>query len=286
MSKLALISISTYRKPDALRVLLQSLKDYRYSETCVIHVADDFNGQVIEELGYSAKSVAQLEFGTEFSCGERGGVSRNKNRGIKFFLDYSEELPYILLLDDDQQMVAPGLIEELADICEKDNINHVTGKWTEEGAKEIPQLTGQGWSQTFKPQGYGVGDRISWHEGCHGNAQFYTRKCIKRIGYYPLMPKMYSYEHAIHSAMAMKVVDKRTPIWYPQHTRAHKFYVGQNIPNRYSMKTVMVKILNPQTGLIEDVASTEEIQGNDPVYKKMMSEIAQGLLRKNKDSGI
>ena len=94
------IAFSTYRKPDAIKVEITSAANCGYNNFLV---TDDFNAQIIEELGYSALDVFnefKNDLNIKFLHGPRGGISINKNRAIHYFLTQSKA-KYLLLMDDD-----------------------------------------------------------------------------------------------------------------------------------------------------------------------------------------
>lgn len=238
MENKCLIGISTFRKPDSLRRMLESIFEHGYDKDNIIHVADDAQGEDSEFDGRKIGSALEVvkDFpGVKISYGnKRGGISINKNRSIKAFLE--SDAQYLLLLDDDQEFIRPGLIEELIEVLEKNRINHVTGQWSST-QPELEQMSGQGWKATFPVQAEGY--HVTWHElGSHGCAHFYSRKCLEEIGYWPVLSNFYGLEHAVHTSLAMLAVDKRTPRWHPQHTRASRYYTGQAvpIPNNYAVE--------------------------------------------------
>lgn len=238
MENKLLIGITTFRKPNSLQRLLESLFEHGYDKH-TIHVADDAQSEDSEFNGVrigSALEVVNNFKGVRCSYGNaRGGISKNKNRNLKFMLD--SDYNHVLLLDDDLEFVRPGLYEELLEVCEKNRINHITGQWSS-SQPELEQLTGGGWSTTFPVQA--MGHNVTWHEGSHGCSGFFTRKCIEEIGYMNVLKEKYGYEHSLYTSRAMLAVDKRTPKWHPQHSRASRFYTGQAapIPNNYEIENV------------------------------------------------
>lgn len=132
MSKV-LIAISTYQKIDALEVLLDSLHQHGYFESNKVVVCDDNQGKSYTLTkkdnpnhpcwgmdpkqrteftkssvpDFTAKFNKAYEVDIEVIFGsERGGVAKNKNRGIKYFLEH-KEYDELLMLDDDIVFTAP-----------------------------------------------------------------------------------------------------------------------------------------------------------------------------------
>ena len=250
-----LIALTTFKKADAATVLQQSLIDHGYAENCEFFWGDDFNGEIIPELGYSAVDACskfQAKCQIHMQYGPRGGVSINKNRCIKYFLEQSKA-PYFLLLDDDLVFHQPGLIEELIELSKECRLDHITGMWIDPPSAERKLgIDGQYWEQSFKKHSVGdIKERITYHAtwdskmpGSHGNAGFFTRRIVEALGYYNIW-STYGYEHAGYTSRAMRL-QGRTPMWHPQHHHAWKYYHGQHIPNRYEGTTEEIKKAEPE----------------------------------------
>lgn len=269
-----LIAISTFQKTNALEVLLTSMLKHGYGAYTIV-INDDNAGlpytvkNPIWDNSDSVDMPSTIEIYNKFkpqfpdlnlTYGKtiRRGVSINKNRGISFFLKETN-CDYLLLLDDDQEFIAPNYIEALIEACRLNNLNHITSMWTDKPGEGKLQLSGNTWENDFpvEAQGYNV----TFHSGCHGSGNFYSRPCIKKIGYYDLLPGKYSFEHSLHSARAMRFVDKRTPLWYPQFMLTYQYLVGQSIPNNY-------------------FDTAKDISLNEPIYKERLKEIFDGLSSK------
>ena len=274
------LGITTYQKTDALKTLLVSLIDNGYDKESIIHVADDNAGQPYtlyknvnsahpcwennpgtEETMASAPDIVKylnkyydtnikISFGKE----ARVGIAKNKNRNINYFLNKTKA-KYLILIDDDLCFHKPGMLKDLEEVLEVNNINHVTGFWSEKGRlNDLIQLSGLPWHQDFPVEAQG--HKITWHKGCQGVLQVYTRKCIETIGYYDNDLKgKYGYEHDIHSSRAYRAVDKRCPFIKAQYTRCNKFYHGQAIPNNYfDSGTEIAKISEQHAEKINKIA--------------------------------
>lgn len=279
--KAIVMSVTTFQKTPALDRFIETYVEQGYNETCILHIADDWGGEpyvikrsenphnrVWEELPPEQEEVImpsaldvynkykdQIDIAISFGEG-RGGVAVNKNRGIDFFQKHTKA-QYLFQLDDDQYFARPDLCEHMITISINNNIDHLTGVWAEAAADVKPGLSGRTWYEDFPVKGLSRDELISWHGGCHGNLNFYTRKCIDRIGYYARFSGKYGFEHSEHTARAMRAVAKRTPLWYPQ-VNTKKFVQCQSISNNY-------------------FDTAEDIAKNNPEYYAKLEEIAQGL---------
>lgn len=308
MSKEFLISVSTMWKSDALDVILESLWRHGYFETSAIHVADDGFGlpyqvkrsenpnhplilasdkDVIDmpsALGIVNKHRA-LGRDVKLSYGkERGGISINKNRGIYYFLNKTD-CKYLLLLDDDQELVAPGLCEELKEVLDQNTSNdpitgryscsHVSLTWSDSsGGTFEDRFAGGTWADAQKTwfsqfPVEALGWRLEWRRGAMGVGQFASRPAVEAVLYYDrLGDSKYGYEHVLWSSRLYSLVDKRSPVLYGVYDASELYLRGQAIPNNYG-------------------GTVEEAQKADPIYQfRLNNEIAQGLKRKVKDPGF
>lgn len=235
-------------------------------DRCTFFIGDDGGGKAFQDQPSSLEIFDRYNKDCRIglSYGDRVGISGNKNRVIhEFLLDTSYQ--YLILMDDDQVFIAPGLVEELIKVLELNQLNHVTGQWNS-GVPEIQQLTGGSWTDIFSVEAEGKYN-VTWHiNGSHGNCHFYSRKCIEKIGYWPILPHKYGYDHALHTSLAMLVCDHRSPTFHPQHREAYLYYSGRSdLPNNYSI---------------------EDVHANSDEYKKIMVDIFLGKIRKNKSPGI
>lgn len=294
--KQIVMSVTTFQKTPALDRFIETYIEQGYDKACILHIADDWGGKPYEikysenphnpvwEVGVEKLKVISSEFVKEtaeaglvmqmksaldiynkykdkidvaISFGQgRGGVAVNKNRGIDFFQKHTTA-KYLFQLDDDQYFAKSGLCEHLIDISARNNMDHLTGVWAEAAIDVKPGLSGRTWYEDFPVKGLSKDGLISWHGGCHGNLNFYTRKCIDRIGYYARFSGKYGFEHSEHTARAMRAVAKRSVMWYPQ-VNTKKWVQCQSISNNY-------------------FDTAEDIAKNNPEYYAKLEEIAQGL---------
>lgn len=234
-----LIAISTFKKVDALSVLLQSLLDRGYFKGNQILVTDDNAGMGYQANGTNFSSAQEtveafnLEFGTNVICisgKRRGGVAVNKNRAIKFFLENKDKFDDLLLLDDDIVFTAPGLL----DLIRSSNEPHMTGFL---GSPDDPTgnkiafgETATPFFKTFPPQG-----ETETHYYCFGSQGvllYYTKDCISSVGYFDRMPDHYGFEHSLHSnrvnAFRGLFYD-----WFPVLKNCGQYFQSQSIANNY-----------------------------------------------------
>lgn len=261
MESKVFIGITTFRKEPAIRRMLETLIEHGYATGNIVHVADDGEGKGFADQNSTVDIIKDYP-GVGLSYGKhRLGISANKNRLIKEFL--TTDCSHILLLDDDQEFIRPGMLEDLIETLKRNNLNHITGKWSS-SEPELEQLTGGGWSSVFPIQAEGY--HLTWHEnGSHGCSHFYTRKAIEEAGYWHVMKEKYGYDHALHTSLVMRVVDKRAPAWHPQFTHSGRYLIGQNVPNNYTI---------------------ENVHANSEEWKQMLQKVWDGTLLKVTNSGL
>lgn len=239
-----LISITTYLKNSALDAILASLIRYGYYEGNTIIVCDD-NCLNKDNLGLTSldivkkyKNEAKIVLAYGGSPGQ--GVARNKNRGIKFFLD-NKKYDSLLMCDDDIVFQASGLIEHLASI---DYEKHITFRWYDQGTNNsstLLGLKGQGWDKDFPIKGKDKEGKINYFLGCQGILLWFSeRELVEKIGYVPVLKHAYGAEHSAYSSLAM-LAQGRSPEMYPQLVNSHKWIMGQSIPNAYEIDMEKVR---------------------------------------------
>lgn len=273
--KTRLAAISTYQKYEAVERLANSYVEHGYHETSILLLGCDNAGQPYTKTnGTEMPSVKELYAelkgkGIDVALGfgqSRSGVWGNKNRLIHMAQSMENPWNSLLVLDDDQYFDKSGLFDYLEDISARNNINHLTGVWAEAVADIKPGLSGKNWYDDFPVVSESKDGLITWHGGCHGNVGWFSKKCIDRIGYYNKWQGFYGYEHTEYTARAMRAVEKRSTMWYPQ-VNTSKYLRCQAIPNNYS-------------------GTDESIKKNGAEFYEKMEDIAQGLNLRVKEPGI
>ena len=259
------ISVSTYLKNSALLAFLFSF--YRFYKDNgrleAIHIADDGNN-------HAKKCIERFErrFFTNkivYSTGENKGIAKNKNRGIKYFLEKSIA-DNLILFDDDLIIKHSGLFDRLLDADKEFNIGHITGCL----GGTFGQIDDQGnvnfnnpFLDQFPPEA--STKYLLFCEGAQGIMNYFTREALTLVGYYDIDWKgRYGYEHSIHSSRLLKLRG-RYPKMYPILKNSQKFFVGNyNFPNQYDA--------NPQL--------------NSDQYQKKLIDVFNGINLQNKNPGI
>lgn len=249
-----LIAISTYQKTDALATLIKSLVACGYDLGNRILVCDDNAGQDYTitrkdnpnhpQWMEAPKNQKEVAFGSapsmvgelrrdfpelDIECvfgDKRGGVAINKNRGIKYFLEHPE-FDELLMLDDDIEMVGPGLLEAIR----ATKLPHVTGLL---GGSEAAVFGSDAcpFFQSFPPQGE---TPTHWYcLGSMGVMLYATRECVEKVGYMDILSQSgyYGFEHSCWSNRINMLYGKHLD-WFPILKGCENFFVSQSIPNNY-----------------------------------------------------
>lgn len=257
-----LIVCSTYQKTDALATLVRSSVKHGYDTGNRILVCDDNANQDYkltkkdnpnhphwssysfpplseEEQADLDKGVITMpspsrltkenfsDLDIEVVFGDkRGGVAINKNRGIKYFLEHPE-FDELLMLDDDIEMVGPGLLEAIR----ATKLPHVTGLL---GGSEAAVFGSDAcpFFQSFPPQGE---TPTHWYcLGSMGVMLYATRECVEKVGYMDILSQSgyYGFEHSCWSNRINMLYGKHLD-WFPILKGCENFFVSQSIPNNY-----------------------------------------------------
>lgn len=283
--------ITTYQKAPALRDILQSLVDHGYAGSDYIwHIADDNAGATYfsEEKQIEMPSAIEVfeEFKPKFhklvlqhGKTPRLGVGANKNRNIHYFLNHTKA-QHCMLVDDDIIFINGGFFEELEEVLKantydgpgaKYSLNHICGYWTDyhedyfdNTKQQMMSVSRKGWFDDFPVEA--LGERgCEWRRGAMGCSNFYTRKALEDILYFPTFSR-YGFDHAVHSGRAYLKTDKRSPCLMASYDMTHLYYIGNQIANNY-------------------FDSHEEIAKADPFYQKTMNDLNFGIGLKVKETG-
>jgi glycosyltransferase involved in cell wall biosynthesis len=248
-----LLAITTYLKNQALREIIRSLIEFDYHTGNTILICDDAAGgakEVYEE--YKDKCDLHLVYGKH-----RVGIAKNKNRGIKYFLE-NPGFSHIMMLDDDIEFIKAGGIQSLLESLEGSNLPHQTAYL---GDYSHPK-TGQGFFHEFKP--IQEDEYTYWCKGCQGILIFLPRKTAEEVGYFSTDWKShYGYEHAEYAAR-INTFYATEPQLFPIWKRSYKYFKTQLIPNNYEANHLP----------------------NAPIYDQKLARIRQGLGLVWKESGL
>ena len=255
-----LIAITTYQKSDALEVLLNSLQEHGYCSDNSIVVCDDNMGQPykvtkkgnpnhpiwgtvdVEEITMPSAPQVVDKFKmdhpeVDIACifgKKRGGVSINKNRGIKYFLD-NPNFADMLMMDDDIVFHAPGYV----DLCRASKHKHLLaylGSPDEErGRKLASGETGNPFFSVFPAQG--EDEFVYYCTGAQEMCRYVTRDAIERVGYFDIFKHHYGFESAIYSSRINMSYGKFLD-WVPVLKNSPDYFVSQSIANNYEIKDV------------------------------------------------
>jgi len=254
--------VTTFKKPTALRDILNSLIEYNYHEGNTIMIADDDNGsskEVYQEFRKRCKLV--------YATGPNGGISVNKNRIIKYFLA-KPHLDELVLLDDDLVFSRKGLLEHCREACKEIKLPFISGLWTDFESKDDlskMQQSGLHWSEQFPV--IAETKLTTWHGGKHGCMLYFQREAIEKVGYYNIFPMGYGFEHSIYFSRLLRTY-AMAPECYPILKYSHLYFHGNNIPNNYEV----------------NVDKVFEING--PVHQKLLNDVYNGYGLYSKDSGL
>jgi hypothetical protein len=259
-----LFATTTFKKNGALRVHLQSFVDHGYAEEVGVFIADDNDGEAEEVYKEFQPQFKALSY----SSGSRGGIAKNKNRCLKFFLEQTN-YENIILFDDDTVVKHPGFCERLL-LADQDFV-----KASPEMGKSVGQintyLAGGGpddpsaFLNIFPPQLQT--EHLYFCSGSQGMGVFFTRQAIELVGYFDTDWKnLYGFEHTVYSARHLKA-SGRQPQLFPVLKNSPKFIdCIYDFPNQYD--------------------ESADYRLNDPQYKDKMEKIYAGVGLHVKNPGI
>lgn len=223
--------VSSYLKPNCLKEFLESAREHGYLDNNHVLITDD-------DPEHSAKPVwEEMVHPNLFYIGAkaRAGISKNKNRGIQFFLK-NPKYETISLYDDDLTFVAPGLIEA----CINTRLPHLTGYLGSyvEGLGPDPderkQFSGNPFFTDFPRQASSETGDVIYCSGSQGIMMYMTKAMVEKAMYFHVPPGHYGYEHSIYS----NVINKCQGLYidsFPILYLTPKYLIGNfNYPNQYT----------------------------------------------------
>lgn len=262
-----LIAITTFKKNDALDVLVKSLVENRYKN--VVIADDNSNICQVDNLLKKYKNDFEnltLKYNQKT---QQTGISCNKNRCIKHFLE--NDYDHLLMLDDDIKIVSPKIEEHFDHIKNTYNIKHVSGYWTDENVyntSKLVGLTGNQWSDDFPT--IMENKDLFFTRGCQGCFVWVYKDLVKEAGYFRKFPYFYGTEHAEYSARLNKIsgwavgIENEDPL-FPMLKRSEKYFHGQFIPNNYNVDHQKIEInMKKYREYLDDTRNGISLYNDDP----------------------
>jgi GT2 family glycosyltransferase len=251
-----LVAVSTYKKNKALREILRSLIENKYSVKADILICDDNNGEAGEVYEELKPFLPNLFYTT----GPNRGIARNKNRGIKFFLENGYDR--LLSMDDDIEMISPGILEAFEKAHKETGEHHINSFL----GSYIDPIEKKGFFQVFPVKACSESKQVLWCEGVQGICCWYTREIVERLGYFNLFRYRYGYEHAAYSARAHRV-QGTCPELFCMLANSPKYFKTQEVPNNYEIPG-------------------KEIDAQGVQYREIINKVYNGLDLKQTDHGL
>jgi hypothetical protein len=237
MANSVLLGITTFRKNEAAKTLIQSLIEHGYSEGNTILIADDGAGHarpVFEE--FKGKVVYISGKNPQY------GISVNKNRCIDYFLQ-NKHFDALLLLDDDIVFTAPGFIDHCKMVCKEDlKLPFVSSYWVDHNGvstDDVLQTSGKTWTDDFPIKA--STEWVNFHQGKHGHCLYFGRGAVEKAGFYNKMPGMYGMEHSLYFSRLLRIYGQ-CPELFPILKYPKLWYKGQCIPNNYDVPKNSIEI--------------------------------------------
>lgn len=268
------LSITTYKKPKALEGTLNSVDNIGKITNIVI--ADDNDGECEEIANKYNKLHKNGDFIAPivYVSGKNKGISVNKNRCIKEYLENNKD-DILIMADDDIVYTKNPLRELKPDIKEFGELYLLDQLIAAHKFTKMPHITGfledyldpgtdMEWV-TLKPK-IGENEYVFYYEMSQGLFLSFTRKAIEAAKYFPVMPYRYGYEHALYSSAVLKLYGYH-PQTYPILKNCRRYFKCQGIGNNYEV-------------------DKDGLEKNNTAYKKRIEEIYKGLYLSNGVSGI
>lgn len=260
------VSVTTYKKPLALKGTLETLvniTDCPKDVECII-VSDDNDGETQElvesfQIKYENGDYPYL---LKYATGFRGGVAKNKNRGLRVFLEDCQADHLVMVDDDlkwrqcDYKLRERFFLKELLEAHQESKREHILGYiswgWSD-------PCTGNSYFVQFPPV---AEDKHCFYcHGAQGILLSLTRKAVEEAGYMDIMPTPYGWEHILYSARINRLFGT-DPMLFPVLKHCSSYFTCANIPNNYDIPK-------------------EELEKNNRFYMKRMESIFSGTDLKN-----
>jgi hypothetical protein len=242
--------IKTYRKPDILEGILQSLQDF--GGGCSVVVCDDLPGGDFEV-------AKKFPFVEAYCTGDVHGIWANGNRGIKYLLDNDIACDRVILSDNDYILTKPNLVEEFEAAKVADKQDHIMGYVTDADGRDGLEITFPRLAESIK---------LRWAPGCHGVMLWFTKELLKKVGYIMPFKYSYGYEHSDISSRAL-MAQGYCPRLFPSLKRSTKFFK-----------------LNPQDHHVYDVDLDRTYAENSPAFHEREVRTLRGIDLKQYTHGL
>jgi glycosyltransferase involved in cell wall biosynthesis len=266
-------SVSTFKKNLALDRWLDTFAQFHDVESLSHFVITDDDFPTARPIYEKFKPILGDKLAYIGGC--RKGIARNKNRGIRYFLEKTED-EILILCDDDIQWCGKGIEQAFLG----SNWAHILGYW---GAPELEDFRDIPYFATDHPIFAETKD-LMFSSGAQGVMMFAGRNVIDPnnggIGYFDLPPGMYGYEHSLYSNRINRKFGYH-PDYFAFLKDCERFYIPQSVPNDYEPDFVLDKRGNK----ILDSAG-QPILVNREWWFKRRQEIFDGWSLVKKDHGL
>lgn len=230
------ISVSTYKKNKALEGWLGCIPEH-FGPVEKVHVSDD-------EDGFSEESVVKLrkiwegkgfQTSIDYSTGKNGGISINKNRSIKWFLENALDCDLLILSDDDIIFSSTNYKYAFPTISDAFTITHKVTKephiagylsWYND------PLSQKAFFEQFPP--IAENEHLWYCGGSQGVFLSFTREAIQKAGYFNILPTRYGYEHILYSQRVHRLYGKTIDL-FAFYKQSRRYINCQGIPNNYEV---------------------------------------------------
>jgi hypothetical protein len=227
--------VTTYKKNIALRVILDSMVENKYTDKNIVCIVDDCMGNAREVYEEFTSKIPKLVYTTGK---KRMGIGVNKNRGIRLFLEEFKDCQYLNLSDDDIVYTAPGLHKRYRQVMNQEGISHITGYLGGEFDKVKEE---NGFFKLFPPAM--TAKDIAYCPGVQGLNLYYKRDIVEKAKYFNKLPYFYGFEHSLYDCRVNRL-EGRTPDIHPILLSSPKYFVTQEVPNDYEFNLEDVYKLN------------------------------------------
>ena len=272
--------VTTYNKNPALRVWMETFLEHRDDRVKNVVICDDSDESNALEVFHEFNTKMPKDCNLHYRGGRRVGIARNKNRGLKFFMQETDAR-FVVLWDDDVEFVGPGIETQLL----KAEYAHITGylgdiRDADGNMQHIPfGATGNPFFVTFPVAG--ETDYLCFCAGSQGVMLFCVREVIERVGYFDVDWKgYYGFEHSIWSNRINRGFGI-CPDWFAILKGCERYFQTQQVPNTYEPD-----YLKDKDGKLQVNEQGTPLFKNTAQWEKRKTEIYAGIGIKSMDPGV